>query len=84
MACNLCFRLKSMEPQFFLDRFLWVKKKLHTYPRIIQRVARSPRQSGLMGMSLSLGINLGNRRAIRPGSVPSSHQEISAAGGLSP
>jgi hypothetical protein len=79
-----CFSLKNMSPVFFMDRFLWVKKTLHTYPRIIQRVARVPRRTGLLGLSLTLGINLGNRRAIRPGSEVSPHSKKPVVAGRFP
>jgi radical SAM superfamily enzyme YgiQ (UPF0313 family) len=84
IASNLCFRLKKMDSHAFMNRFLWVKRSLHTYPRIIQRVARMPRRTGLLGLSLSLGINLGNRRAIRPGQEATPHQKRPVATGLSP
>jgi hypothetical protein len=66
MASNLCFKLKNMTPETFLEGYRWVKRKFHTIPRIVQRLAWASTRSGPLELSLLLGVNLGNRKAIKP------------------
>lgn len=66
MSYNLCFHLKNMSRQVFLEKFLWMKKKYYSFPQIARRVLRAgARRATVEEMGLLLAINLGSRKGIR-------------------
>jgi radical SAM superfamily enzyme YgiQ (UPF0313 family) len=67
---NLCFKLKNMSRESFLEKFFWVKNEFNSYRRISERVMRS----ALRGLSTKelgalLAVNLGTRKYIKNSSL---------------
>lgn len=64
MTSNLCFKLKHMSPETFMEEFTRLKRKFHSYPNIGVRILRAAKTSTPFELGILLGINLGHRKSI--------------------
>jgi len=64
MTSNLCFKLKHMSQETFMEKFTRIKKKFHSYPNISVRILRAAKTSTPFELGILLGINLGHRKSI--------------------
>jgi len=65
-SSNLCFELKSMSRDTFLEKFTWVRSRFYSYPQIALRVMRAWPISTPDELLLLVVVNLGNRRTVMP------------------
>lgn len=62
---NVCYKLKNMPERTFLQKFSWITNEFFTYPRILSRVIRASKRTGLYGLGLLFAINRGQRKYIK-------------------
>lgn len=64
MTSNLCFQLKNISEETFMEKFTRIKRKFHTFPNISIRILRAAKISTPFELGVLLGINLGHRKSI--------------------
>jgi radical SAM superfamily enzyme YgiQ (UPF0313 family) len=64
MTSNLCFKLKHMSQETFMEKFTRLKRKFHSYPNIGVRILRAAKTSTPFELGILLGVNLGHRKSI--------------------
>jgi radical SAM superfamily enzyme YgiQ (UPF0313 family) len=65
MTDRACFEPKNMSREELVERFVWIRRKFHSYPRIVQRVARASLWTTPRATATILALNLAFKRGIR-------------------
>lgn len=61
---NLCFQLKTMPREIFIQKYKWLKRSFYSYKGISSRVFQSIGRIKLLETGMLLGINLGYKKSI--------------------
>jgi len=64
MTSNLCFKLKHISQETFMEKYTRIKRKFHSYSNIGVRILRAAKTSTPFELGILLGINMGHRKSI--------------------